>query len=103
MKNNFNLTPFPYFKIITILLIIMVYCYQLELATFLYILINILINNLESISNYLKDYLEIDNILTTENDSIKEVTVDSKILDNNSIIININHPGQHLSINLKHS
>jgi hypothetical protein len=88
MKKNLNLTLLI-FSIF--LLIIIIYYYQLELASLLYLGINVLINNLESINSYLKDYLEIDNPVTEDN-SIKEISED---LDNNlnksSITININH------------
>jgi hypothetical protein len=70
MRNKLNLTPLIF------ILIIIIYYYQLELASLLYLGINVLINNLESISNYLKDYLEIDN-------PIKEISEDNKLIDNN--------------------
>jgi predicted transcriptional regulator YheO len=80
---------------IIILIIIAAYYYQLELASIAYLCINMLINNLEHLSNYLKDYLEIDS-------PIKEVSADNKLIDNNlnksSITININHPSPEESI-----
>jgi hypothetical protein len=75
VKNNLNLTPIIF---VMFLLIITIYYYRLELASLLYLGISILINNLESINSYLKDYLEIDN-------PIKEISEDNKLLPNTNL------------------
>jgi hypothetical protein len=71
--------------IIIILTVIAAYYYQLELATIAYLGLNILINNLESISNYLKDFLgnDVTSVPNIEDNSIIEVSENNKPLDTN--------------------
>lgn len=91
MKNNLNNKII--YIIIILLFIIILYFHRLELASFVYILINMTINNLELLSNNLKDYLEINNTSITnlqddltKDDLINETKTipDNQILDTNS-------------------
>lgn len=70
--------------IIIILLIIILYFHRLELASFVYILLNMTINNLESLNNYLKDYLFSD--ISIEDNSTIEISDSNKLIDNTDIV-----------------
>ena len=87
MKNNLN-NKIIYIIIIIIFLIIIIYLYWLDIVTLVFSVTNILINNLEYLSNDLKDYLESNNIsVTNVNDNLineTKTTIDNQTLETNS-------------------
>jgi hypothetical protein len=66
-------------------LIIIIYLYWLDFANIAYFSINTFFNHLENLSNYLKDYLNSNNIsvTNTEDGLIISVSADNKLLDTN--------------------
>lgn len=81
MKNKLN-NKITY--IIIILLIIILYFHRLELASFVYISLNMIINNLESLNNYLKDYLFSE--ISIEDNSPIEISDSNKLIDNTDVV-----------------
>jgi hypothetical protein len=82
MKNNLNNKII--YIIIILLFIIILYFHRLELASFVYILLNMIINNLESLNNYLKDYLFTD--ISIEDNSPIEISDSNKLIDNTDVV-----------------